>query len=142
MYLQYFAWVSLCSSASKVSEGLISRRAKSGYPRFLWCGKPQNNILMPNLGIIGQDKNQMEEKKQIWAYRSMKKGDYDNDYFFYEDGSILHHYDRTKSKRDIESFVSPTDISEIDKVKIIEKCKAECDDIVIRRIKNILCINE
>ena len=97
---------------------------------------------MPNLGIIGQDKNQMEEKKQIWAYRSMKKGDYDNDYFFYEDGSILHHYDRTKSKRDIESFVSPSDISQIDKVKIIEKCKEECDDNIFRQMKNILCINE
>ena len=33
-----------------------------------------------------------ESKKQIWAYLSMKKGTYDNDYYFYEDGSILHHY--------------------------------------------------
>lgn len=31
-----------------------------------------------------------ESKKQIWAYLSMKKGTYD--YYFYEDGSILHHY--------------------------------------------------
>lgn len=87
-------------------------------------------------------KNKMEERKLIWAYYSMKKGDYDNDYFFYEDGSILHHYDRTKSKRDIESFVSPSDISQIDKVKIIEKCKEECDDNIFRQMKNILCINE
>lgn len=33
-----------------------------------------------------------ESKKQIWAYLSMKKDTYDNDYYFYEDGSILHHY--------------------------------------------------
>lgn len=48
-----------------------------------------------------------KEKEEIWAYLYMKKGTYDNDYYFYEDGTILHHYDQTITKSDLESYVSP-----------------------------------
>lgn len=77
-------------------------------------------------------------KKQIWAYLSMKKGTYDNDYYFYEDGTILHHYDRTMMKRDIESYISPSDIPDSDKEKIIEQCKMECSEDIVKQIKNLL----
>ena len=45
----------------------------------------------------------------------MKKQDLDNDYFFYEDGTILHHYDRTITKRDIEEDILPKDIPEYER---------------------------
>ena len=53
-----------------------------------------------------------ENKKEIWAYLSMKKGMYDNDYYFYDDGTILHHYDRTMTKLNLESYVLPSSISD------------------------------
>ena len=80
-----------------------------------------------------------ESKKQIWAYLSMKKGTYDNNYYFYEDGTILHHYDRTLAKLDIEEYVLPSDISDLEKEKIMLKCEKEVTDKnVVEKIKNIL----
>jgi hypothetical protein len=79
-----------------------------------------------------------ENKKQIWAYLSMKKGLYDNDYYFYEDGTILHHYDRTIGKWGIEEYISASSISESEKDKIISKCKSECAPEILNQIKRIL----
>lgn len=79
-----------------------------------------------------------ENKKQIWAYLSMKKGMYDNDYYFYDDGTILHHYDRTMTKMDLESYVLPSSISDSEKEKIISKCESECNQETVNRIKDIL----
>lgn len=78
------------------------------------------------------------DKKQIWAYLSMKKGIYDNDYYFYEDGTILHHYDHSMTKLDIEEYVSPSNISESEKEKIMSKCKAECTSETVEHIARIL----
>lgn len=80
------------------------------------------------------DKN----KKEIWTYRSMKKGMYDNDYIFYEDGTILHHYDRTINKCDIEEYVSPSAISDSEKRKIIDRCIEECDEDIVNQIRIFL----
>ena len=81
----------------------------------------------------------MEENKElIWAYLSMKKETYDNDYYFYEDGKILHHYDRTMSKLNIEEFISPSNISDIEKEKILSKCKEECTEDILNKIKTML----
>ena len=77
-------------------------------------------------------------KKQIWAYLSMKKGMYDNDYYFYEDGTILHHYDRTITKTDIKEYVTSSEITELEKEKILSKCKEECSESIIEKIKTIL----
>ena len=79
-----------------------------------------------------------ENKKQIWAYLSMKKGTYDNDYYFYEDGTILHHYDRTMNDYNLESYVSPSGISDSDKEKIVAKCTSECVNDIVEKIKRIL----
>lgn len=81
-----------------------------------------------------------KKNKEIWAYHSMKKETYDNDYYFNEDGSILHHYDRTMNKRDIEEYVNPSDISESEKEKIIIKCESECNQEIVNQIKRILNI--
>lgn len=66
----------------------------------------------------------MEQNKEIiWAYYSIHRQNLDNDYIFYKEGTILHHYDRTMTKWDIEEFVSPSDISESDKAKNILKMR-------------------
>lgn len=82
-----------------------------------------------------------ESKKPIWAYLSMKKGTYDNDYYFYEDGTILHHYDCTMTKLDIEEYISASSISEIDREKIILQCESECSPEIVNLIKRILELN-
>ena len=79
-----------------------------------------------------------DNKKQIWAYLSMKKGTYDNDYYFYEDGTIFHHYDRTMKDYNLESYVSPASISDSDKEKILAQCKSECPNDIVEKIRSIL----
>lgn len=81
-----------------------------------------------------------ENRKQIWAYLSMKKGMYDNDYYFYEDGTILHCYDLSTKKYNIEKYVLPSDISEHEKVQILTKCKSECAEDIYEQIKSILLV--
>lgn len=77
-------------------------------------------------------------KKQIWAYFSMKKGMYDNDYYFYDDGTILHHYDQSMTKLDLESYVLPSSISDSEKERIISQCESECNQEIVNHIKRIL----
>ena len=79
-----------------------------------------------------------QNKKLIWAFHSMKKGIYDNDYYFYDDGSILHHYDRTLSKLDIEEYVSASEIPDSEKEKIISRCEEECSLGLVNWVKTIL----
>lgn len=81
----------------------------------------------------------MEENKNlIWAYRSTRRQNLDNDYYFYEDGTILHHYDCTMAKCDIEEYVLPSEISDFEKVKILERCKMECNEDVFIQINAML----
>ena len=77
-------------------------------------------------------------KKLIWKYLSMKRQLLDNDYYFYEDGSIFHHYDKTITKLNIEEYVSSEDISESDKQTILSKCKEECNNETYVKIERIL----
>lgn len=79
-----------------------------------------------------------KKKKLIWAYHSLVRQNLDNDYYFYEDGTILHHYDRTITKWDIEEYVLPSNISDSDKKKILSKCESECSIEIVERIKNLL----
>lgn len=81
-----------------------------------------------------------QNKEELWTYYSIQRQNLDNDYTFYKDGTILHHYDRTMTKWDIEEFVSPMDISESEKKKIISKCESECNQEIINQIKSILLI--
>lgn len=75
------------------------------------------------------------DKTYFWSYSfPMRKGYLDNDYYFYEDGRILHQYDRTQNKLNIEEYVNAKDISERERKIIIEKCPNEHLD----KIKKIL----
>jgi hypothetical protein len=80
----------------------------------------------------------MEEKRLIWEYLSMKKGTYDNDYYFYEDGTIVHHFDCTINKWDKEEHVLASDISETEKGRILAQCNEECPLEIYNQIKAIL----
>ena len=63
------------------------------------------------------------ENHYLWAYYfPMKKGEFDNEYYFYENGKILHVYDKSKTKVNIEEFVSASDIPEHERQQIINAC--------------------
>lgn len=63
------------------------------------------------------------ENNYIWSYSfPMKKGTLDNDYYFYENGKIIHHYDRTQSKLNIEESITINEIPENELKVLIEKC--------------------
>ena len=64
----------------------------------------------------------------------MKKGLLDNDYYFYENGKILHVYDRTINNVNNEEFTSSSNISVREKQEMIENCPSEYKD----QIKEIL----
>lgn len=64
----------------------------------------------------------------------MRKGMYDDDYFFYEDGTIVHFYDRTQNKINIEEKVSPLSIPIEKRVIMLN----ECPDNIKDTIKEIL----
>ena len=68
----------------------------------------------------------------------MKKQNLDNDYYFFDDGTILHHYDKTMTKQDFEEYVLPTEISTHEKELILTKCKDDCSNEIFNQIKLIL----
>lgn len=80
----------------------------------------------------------MENKKLLWLCSlPMKKGILDNDYAFYEDGTIIHEYDKSmyRSKdMNIETEVSADSIQDDIKLKIMERCPEELKE----KISNIL----
>lgn len=77
----------------------------------------------------------MVDSNYIWSYFfPMKKGFLDDDYFFYEDGRILHSYDKTQLKLNIEEFVSAESIPIEKRMTMLKKCPAEIFD----EIKSLL----
>lgn len=72
------------------------------------------------------------ENHYLWAYNfPMKKGEFDNEYYFYENGKILHVYDKSKTKVNIEEFVSASDIPEHERQQIINACPDEFKERII-----------
>lgn len=75
------------------------------------------------------------DNKYFWGYCfPMKKGNLDNEYYFYEDGRILHIYDKTQNKLNIEEYIKAKDISERERRVIIENCPNKFID----KVKKIL----
>lgn len=73
----------------------------------------------------------MEKENIIWSYFfPMRKGTLDDDYYFYEDGSILHSYDKTQQKLNIEEFVSADSIAIDKRYKMLEACPADKYEII------------
>lgn len=66
------------------------------------------------------------DNNYFWSYSfNMKKGMLDNDYYFYENGKILHSFDKTMLKINIEEFVSASDIPEKERLEMLNKCPLE-----------------
>ena len=63
----------------------------------------------------------MAISKEI-ATVSIPKGEFENDYTFFEDGKIRHNYDQHANKLDLEEWLSPGNISDAEKEKIIKAC--------------------
>lgn len=75
------------------------------------------------------------DNNYFWSYSfDMKKGILDNDYYFYDNGKILHVYDKTVSKLNIEEYVSALDILEDERQQIIENCPPEFKERIIDMI--------
>lgn len=70
----------------------------------------------------------------------MKKGQWDNDYVFYSDGTIIHEYDVSMKKYNIKKDILPADISEGDRRAILSKVDNECPQEYIEKVKKILII--
>lgn len=60
----------------------------------------------------------------------MRKGTLDDDYYFYEDGRILHSYDKTQSKLNIEEFISADSIDLHKRQTILASCPQEKYEII------------
>lgn len=66
------------------------------------------------------------DKQVIWECSlPMKKGQFDNDYIFYNDGTIEHYYDCSVKKFNIKEEIQYQDISERDRIAILDKI-GEC----------------
>ena len=67
----------------------------------------------------------------LWMYSfPMKSGVLDDDYYFYGDGSIVHFYDKTQNKLNIEEIVTPSSISEDKRKTMLNACPQELKEII------------
>ena len=77
----------------------------------------------------------MKEEDYFWSYFfPMKKGVLDNDYFFMNDGRILHEYDRTINKLNISEYVTAAQIPENERITMYNACPEEYEE----RVKSML----
>lgn len=77
----------------------------------------------------------MESEDYFWSYSFPKrKGILDNDYYFMNDGKILHEYDQTINKFNISEYVNALQISEHDRKIMYDACPEEYKE----KIKSIL----
>lgn len=60
----------------------------------------------------------------------MRRGIFDDDYYFFEDGRILHSYDKTLSKLNIEEFVSADSIPLDKRETILSSCPADKYEVI------------
>lgn len=64
-----------------------------------------------------------------------KKGQWDNEYYFYDDGSIKHFYDKSVKQFNLEEVVLATQISKKDRDGIlnnIDKCPYEWRNFILK----------
>ncbi len=61
-----------------------------------------------------------------WKYSfPMKKGIWDNDYYFYDDGKIRHCYDVNNNSYNNEEYVNAEDIPEKERMEMLQNCPAD-----------------
>ena len=65
----------------------------------------------------------MKQGDYFWSYSfPMRKGMFDNDYYFMNDGRILHEYDKTINKLNISEHVKAEQISRQERITMYEAC--------------------
>ena len=73
------------------------------------------------------------ETPYYWMYSfPMQKGILDDDYYFYEDGRILHCYDKTQSKLNVEEYVIASSISEDIRTAMLQACPLDKKEIITK----------
>lgn len=73
------------------------------------------------------------EKQPIWIYsKKRRKGILDNDYYFFEDGTILHVYDKTQNKLNCEEEVDLSHFSDEDLEAIKSSAPNEVLDLFFK----------
>ncbi len=77
--------------------------------------------------------------KSIWLCElPMKKGQWDNHYRFYDDGTIEHEYDLSVRKYNLSTKIQPSEIEDRDRVAIlaiIDDCPKEWQAFVINLLQ-------
>lgn len=77
------------------------------------------------------------EVPYYWMYSfPMKKGILDDDYYFYEDGRILHCYDKTQNKNNVEEYVSASSISDDKRMTMLQACPADKKEIITKILQS------
>lgn len=78
----------------------------------------------------------MKQEEYYWSYFfPMRKGILDDDYYFFEDGRILHSYDKTQSKLNIEEFITPEAIDLCKRQTILAACPKDKIETIKRILK-------
>lgn len=76
-------------------------------------------------------------RRKIAQYHSMKGGMLDNDYYVYDDGAIIHFYDRNQypGNQNIEEEVSAEKVSDNIKKDLLASAKKEDKELVKEILK-------
>lgn len=78
--------------------------------------------------------------KSIWLCElPMKKGQWGNNYRFYDDGTIVHEYDLSVKKYNLVSKIQPSEIEDRDKMAILERineCPTEWQTFITNLLKD------
>ncbi len=80
-------------------------------------------------------------RQEIWRCSlPTKKGQWDNDYVFYNDRTIVYEYDLSVKKFNLKEDIMPADIPEEDKMAILNKVDSECPREYVDMVKDLLTI--
>lgn len=76
-------------------------------------------------------------RRKIALYHSMKGGMLDNDYYVYDDGVIIHFYDRNQypGNQNIEEEVTAEQVSDEIKNDLLDSAKNEDKELVKKILK-------
>lgn len=66
----------------------------------------------------------------------MKRGMLDDDYFFYEDGRIVHCYDKTQSKLNVEEVINASEIPEDKRRTMIDACPDDKKETITKILQS------
>lgn len=93
-----------------------------------------------NVGSFYHCVDTIEDMRQeIWrCLLPTKKGQWDNDYVFYNDRTIVHEYDLSVKKFNLKEDIMPADIPEKDMLTILNKVDSECPREYVDMVKDLL----